>query len=142
MEVYGVLKEIVSWASIILGFYIFYKFFKVRDILDQGTVNIFRQVKSWWGTEQIGKRWEKRDKSEAYQSGKAKFMSNIKEMVPWPFSLAIEDFTPDEMEEYLMNQDTLNLIAKAREVLGGAKMPQLPGMPGQSEDDKYRMKTS
>ena len=129
-DAYGLVKEAVTWVSLVLGFYLFWKFYKLRDLMDEGTVKLFRQVKSWWGTNQVTERWDKRDKSKAYASGREKIGERIKAMVPLGL---LDDLTPEEVHEYVLNPETLKFFQGVGQLFGGLKLPQLPdhvSLPG------------
>ena len=101
--------------------------FRNRDIMGPGTMNLIRQVKSWWGTDQVNKRWDKRDKTASYKSGQVKVSEKLKAIAPL---CILDDLTPEEIHEYLLNEDTINFLMKAKAFLGDLDI-KIPGVPKQ-----------
>ena len=110
--------------SFIMGVYLFIKFYSMRNLVDNETVRLIKQVKSWWGKSQINKRWDSESNKKNYKAGSMKVGKRIKEMVP--FGL-LDELTDDEVHAYIMNEDTINFFIKLRQLVGGEF--KLPGMP-------------
>lgn len=118
------MMPIISFAMAIA---LFLKFWPVRDLLDKDTIRLIRIVKTTWGKNLSEVKYERRDKGKAYKSGQAKFMEGIKGMVPGVFQPVLEEFTPEEMQEYIFNEDTVKFFIKVKDLVGGFELPKLPG---------------
>jgi len=125
--VFNYLMPIVSFAMAIM---LFIKFWPVRDLLDKDTIRLIRIVKTTWGKNLSEVKYERRDKGKSYKSGQTKFMEGIKGMVPEIFQPVLEDFTPEEMQEYIFNEDTVKFFIKVKDLVGGFELPKLPGGRG------------
>jgi len=125
---------IISFA---MAIFFFIKFYKFKDVLDDGTITLIRQVKSWWGTSQGLKSADKRKSTKAYNSGKAKVGAKIKGLIPFGI---LNELTDDEVHDYLMHEDTVNFFIKFKQLTGGEitfpdlKLPKLPGQGGGGPD--------
>ena len=124
--------------SFIMGIYLFYKFWVMRNLVDKETIRLIKQVKTWWGSSQVNQRWDKRDKTEVYKSGKKKVGKKIKTMVP--FGL-LDELTDAEVHAYIMNEDTVKFFIKLRQLIGGDfKLPGMPDLTLKGRKKDFEMK--
>lgn len=119
-----VFNYVLPIVSFIMAAFFFIKFWKFRDILDDGTIRLIRQVKTMWGSN-LGDRGN-RSQSTArdYDSGSKKIGAKIKSMVP--FGL-FDEMTDEEVHAQIMNEDTVKFFLKIKDLVGGEW--NLPGMP-------------
>lgn len=135
------LNYVLPILSFAMAAFFFIKFYKFKDVLDDGTITLIRQVKSWWGTSQGLKSAASRSNSKDYKSATGKVGNKIKDMIP--FGL-LDELTPEEVHAYIMNEDTVKFAIKVKELFGGEwklpGMPQLPGQGGGGPDKREEMK--
>lgn len=129
-------NRIMPIISFVIGIYLFIKFWQMRSLVDKQTIRLIKQVKSMWGENFGLQSGKSRSTAKDYKSGRIKVSNWIKSKAPLGI---LDELTPEEVQAYILNEDTINFLLKAKELLGGVELPSLPGRDRDRNQRRGRM---
>lgn len=116
MDLYTIFKEIATWISLIMGFYLFYKFYAIGKVIDKRALAMVRQLKTMFGSELVNKRVTGKDLLKTQRKNRALIGKQIKAKT---FGL-LEDVPDNDVVASVLDRDLMSGLFWLAEKTGGA----------------------